>query len=75
MQTANVLSSRSIRAAGPRVAPRRPPAHLVSPHVCRGVQFNEQFMGEHQGYILSWRSGHTQLSWAAWRQVAYNSHI
>jgi hypothetical protein len=54
MQTANVLSSRSIRAAGPRVAPRRQPVQLVSPHVCKGVQFNEQFMGELKGYILSW---------------------
>lgn len=47
MHTARALSSRSsIRAAGPRVAPRRQQAQLVSPHVCRGVQFNEQFMGE-----------------------------
>lgn len=28
------------------MAPRRQQAQLVSPHVCRGVQFNEQFMGE-----------------------------
>jgi hypothetical protein len=47
MQSANVLSSRSIRAAAPRVAPRRQTA-LLSPYVCRGVQFNQEFMGEYR---------------------------
>ena len=41
------LQARSIcAAASPRVAPRHQTTKCVPTHLCRGVQFNDQFMGE-----------------------------